>query len=167
MHRREKKRFRDIAMPKDLANWFLPEFDDSKWESGKAPIGKGEFEQRGKSFENNSFWGYGEFLLMRTIFELDAVDYDAYRLSVLASQGFHVYLNGKKIHTYVWWKNAPHYRLITLGENEMKHLRKGVNTLAVYTNTEYPYAMNRRHKVLERAQIDCLIEGLRKADLGL
>ena len=41
------------------------------------------------------------------------------------------------------------------------------NTLAVYTNTEYPFAMNRRHKVLERAQIDCYIEGLRLVDLGL
>lgn len=165
MHRREKKRFRDISLAKDLAGWFLPDFDASKWQSGKAPIGKGEFSRGGRSFENQSFWGYGEFLLMRTTFEMESLDYDVYRLSVLANQGFHIYLNGHKIHTYVWWKTEPHYRLITLGENETEHLKKGTNTLAVYTNTEYPYAMNRRNKVLEVGQIDCFIEGLRKADL--
>jgi hypothetical protein len=62
MHKREKKRFRDIKLPKNLANWYKVDFDDSKWETGKAPIGKGEFKQRGVSFENKSEWGEGEFL---------------------------------------------------------------------------------------------------------
>ena len=105
--------------------------------------------------------------MMRTTFNLDKKDYDLYRISVLASQGFHIYLNGHKIHTYVWWKNMPHYRLITLGENEIKHLKEGKNVLAVYTNTEYPHAMKKRDKTLERAQIDCSLEGLRVKDLGL
>jgi hypothetical protein len=63
--------------------------------------------------------------LMRTTFNLEKKDFDLYRISVLASQGFHIYLNGHKIHTYVWWKNMPHYRLIGLGENEIKHLKVG------------------------------------------
>lgn len=166
-HKREKKRFRDIKLPKNLNNWYAVDFDDSKWQSGKAPIGKGEFKQRGVSFENKSFWGYGEFLLMRTTFDLDNLDYDSYRISVLASQGFHIYLNGHKIHTYVWWKNMPFYRLIPLDETAAKYLRKGKNVLAVYSNTEYPHAMKKRDKVLERGQIDCFLEGLRVKDLGM
>lgn len=167
VHRREGKRFRDITLPGQLENWYAPDYDDSQWDLGKAPIGKGVFSRDGVSFANKSFWGYGEFLLMRTTFNLDKADYDLYRISVLASQGFHIYLNGHKIHTYVWWKSKPHYRLIVLTENETKYLKEGPNTLAVYTNTEYPYAMDRNNKDLERGQIDCFIEGLRKKDLGL
>jgi len=106
-------------------------------------------------------------LLCRTSFDLDEVDYDSCRICVLASQGFHIYLNGHKIHTYIWWKEMPHYRLIALGENEIKHLKKGKNVLAIYSNTEYPSAMKKRDKIPERAQIDCYLEGLRKKDLGL
>ncbi len=80
--------------------------------------------------KNNSEWGNGEFLLMRTTFELDAIDCESYRLSILARQGFDVYLNGHKIHTYIWWKNEPYYRAIMLTENETKYLKKGVNVLA-------------------------------------
>ena len=157
-HPREKKRFRDVTLPEGLEKWYLPEFDDSKWQQGKAPIGKGLFKRGKTTFENQSAWGKGEFLLMRTTFELDAVDCDAYRISVLANHGFHIYLNGHRIHTYIWWKNMPHYRLIMLGPEHIKHLKKGTNALAVYTNTEYP-------KGEPMGQIDLFLEGLRNADL--
>ena len=123
-----------------------------------APIGKGLFKRGKTTFKSNSEWGDGEFLLMRTTFELEALDYDSYRISVLASQGFHVYLNGHRIHTYIWWKNMPHYRLIMLGPEEIKHLREGTNILAVYTNTEYP-------KGVPMGQIDLYLEGLKNGDL--
>ena len=157
-HPREKKRFRNVSLPAGLEKWYTPEFDDSKWESGSAPIGKGLFKRGKTTFKSNSDWGDGEFLLMRTTFELDALDCDSYRISVLASQGFHVYLNGHRIHTYIWWKNMPHYRLIMLGPGEIKHLRRGTNVLAVYTNTEYP-------KGVPMGQIDLYLEGLRNEDL--
>ena len=105
--------------------------------------------------KNNSDWGDGEFLLMRTNFELDAVDCRAYRLSILARQGFDVYLNGHKIHTYIWWKNEPYYRAIMLTENETKYLKKGANVLAVYANVHY------ENKTAEPyGSIDLFLEGI-------
>lgn len=159
-HPREKKRFRDVALPEGLEKWYMPEFDDSKWNSGKAPIGVGEHRQGKVSFKNNSEWGTGEFLLMRSKFELDSLDYDSYRISVLAKQGFHIYLNGHKINTYVWWKDMPHYRLIALDNNQTKYLKQGENVLAVYANVEYEKGTEK-----PAGQVDVYLEGLRKSDL--
>ena len=131
------KRFRDVALPSGMEKWYTPTFDDSKWSQGKAPIGTGVWKHRRATVKNSSDWGDGEFLLTRTTFELDAIDCESYRLSILARQGFHVYLNGHKIHTYIWWKNEPYYRAIMLTENETKHLKKGVNVLAAYANVHY------------------------------
>ena len=133
----ENKRFRDVALPAGMQKWYTPEFDDSTWSRGKAPIGTGTWKHRRATVNNNSDWGDGEFLLMRTSFELDAIDCESYRLSILARQGFDVYLNGHKIHTYIWWKTQPYYRSIVLTENETKHLKKGVNVLAAYANIHY------------------------------
>ena len=92
------------------------------WRRGRAPIGVGACKGRGGvSFENPSDWGKGEFLVMRTTFEVDSLDCDSYRLSILAKQGFNVYLNGHKIHTYIWWKDAPFYRSIPLGPKHVAH----------------------------------------------
>ncbi len=41
------RRFRDITLPADTAHWYLPEFDDSEWAAGKAPIGKGVWKHSG------------------------------------------------------------------------------------------------------------------------
>jgi len=153
------RRFRDVALPSGMQGWHLPAFDDSKWTKGKAPIGKGAWKWRGATVKNNSDWGDGEFLLMRTTFELDDIGCEAYRISILARQGFHVYLNGHKIHTYIWWKKQPYYRSIVLGENETRHLRKGVNVLAAYANDQYDKGSSERY-----ASIDLAIEGITKTD---
>ncbi len=157
-HQREKKRFRNVTLPEGLEGWYAPDFDDSRWQSGKAPIGKGVFKRGRTTFANQSAWGDGEFLLMRTTFEVESLDYDFYRISVLANQGFHIYLNGRKIETYVWWKDNPYYRPIGLGSGAVKHLEKGSNVLAVYANTAYP-------KGVAVAQIDVRLEGLKRTDL--
>ncbi|MHC5057996.1 MAG: sialate O-acetylesterase, partial [Planctomycetota bacterium] len=127
MPRSEGKRFRDVALPPGTEKWYAPEFDGSGWRRGRAPIGTGVWKRHRITVKNNSDCGDGEFLLMRTAFDLDAIDCESYRLSILARQGFHVYLNGHRIHTYIWWKNEPYYRAIVLGENETKHLRKGAS----------------------------------------
>jgi hypothetical protein len=159
-HPREKKRFRDIQLPDGLKGWHKPDYDDSTWHKGRAPIGVGDFRRGSASFENQSDWGKGEFLVMRTTFEVDAVDCDLYRLTILARQGFRVYLNGHAIHTYIWWKDKPHYRPIVLGEGQIKHLKKGTNVLAAYANVEYD------KKTREPCgQMDLFIEGLKKSDL--
>ena len=75
--------------------------------------------------------------LMHRCFEIDNLDYQVYRISVLARQGFHVYLNGHMINTYVWWKDEPQYRPIPLEPGHIKYLKKGRNLLAVYANAEF------------------------------
>ena len=161
--KQEKKRFRDVTLPAGLENWAMPGFDDSQWHSGQAPIGKGTWKHRliGKgTVQYNTEWGEGEFILMRTTFEVDNLDYAALRISVLARQGFHIYLNGHKINTYIWWKDEPQYRPIPLEPGHVKHLKKGKNVLAIYANAEY----DRRTEACF-ATTDLMIEGIGQADL--
>jgi hypothetical protein len=160
MHPREKRRFRDITLPENLKGWQTPEYDDSQWSQGHAPIGTGEFKQGSTFFPNKSDWGKGEFIVMRTTFDVDALDYDSYRLSILARQGFRVFLNGHEIDSYGWWKDMPHYRPIVLGAGHIKHLKTGTNVLAAYGNVEY----NKKDQA-PCGQMDLFIEGLRKSDL--
>ena len=95
---------------------------------------------------------------MRTTVNVDALDCDYYRIRVLANQGYNIYLNGQKIHTYIWWQDAPVYRVIGLGPDEVKHLKQGTNVLAIYANAAYQDGVR-------VAQIDAYLEGLRKVDL--
>lgn len=156
----DERRFRDITLPAGLADWFMPDFDDTQWASGKAPIGKGVWNHSGITLEKfPSAWGNGEFLLMRTSFDVDRLDYKAYRLAILARQGFHVYLNGQKLHSYIWWQDKPQYGSIVLEEEQVKHLKQGRNVLAIYANDQYaPDSPNRY------AALDAWIEGITEAD---
>jgi hypothetical protein len=143
-----------------MEDWYQPDFDDRTWIEGKAPIGKGVWDHSGIELkEFPSPWGDGEFLLMRTTFEVESLDYDAYRIAVLARQGFHIYLNGEKVNTYIWWQDKPFYRSILLEAEQVKRLRKGKNVLAVYANDQYgPQSPD------HYAAIDVRIEGITKAD---
>jgi hypothetical protein len=160
LHPREKKRFRDVQSPGELKGWFEPGYDDSQWSQGCAPVGTGEFKRGNAFFPNKSDWGKGEFIVMRTTFDVDALDFDSYRLSILARQGFRVYLNGHPIETYGWWKDMPHYRPIVLGPGGIKHLKQGVNVLAAYGNVEYDPKTQ-----APCGQMDLFIEGLKMSDL--
>jgi hypothetical protein len=156
----DARRFRDITLPAGMENWYLPDFDDSQWTEGRAPIGKGVWKHGGITLDRfPSTWGDGEFLLMRTTFEVEDLDCESYRIAILARQGFHVYLNGRKIHTYIWWADSPRYGSIVLGEDQAKVLRKGKNVLAVYANDQYD-ANSPEHY----AAIDAWIEGIAGAD---
>jgi hypothetical protein len=154
------RRFRDIILPAGMEKWFMPDFDDSTWTQGKAPIGKGVWKHSGITVDNYpSSWGEGEFLLMRTTFEVEDINFAAYRLANFARQGFHVYLNGHKIHTYIWWQERPVYGSIVLGKDQLKHLKKGKNVLAVYANDQYGKDSPKRY-----AGIDMRIEGITQAE---
>jgi len=159
----EDRRFRDITLPAGMENWQMPDFDDSTWTSGKAPIGKGVWDYSGhggaKLDKFPSIWGKGEFLLMRTTFEVENLNFDSYRIAVLARQGFRVYLNGQEIHTYIWWQDKPQYGSIVLTEEQIKHLKKGKNVLAVYANDQYDLESPEHY-----AANDVRIEGISKAD---
>ncbi|PAW85852.1 MAG: hypothetical protein B9S33_09155 [Pedosphaera sp. Tous-C6FEB] len=154
------RRFRDITLPAGMKNWPLADFDDSKWTEGKAPVGKGIWKHSGITLDKfPSTWGAGEFLLMRTTFEVEDLNCESYRIAVLARQGFHVYLNGQKLHTYIWWQDKPQYGAIVLGKEQAKHLKKGKNVLAVYANDQYDLKSPERY-----AALDVRIEGITKAD---
>ena len=156
----DARRFRDITVPEGMENWYQPEFDDRKWTEGKAPVGKGVWNHSGIKLNRfPSSWGEGEFLLMRTTFEVEDLNFDSYRIAILARQGFHVFLNGKKIHTYIWWKDEPFYRSIVLEEEHVKYLKKGKNVLAVYANDQYDLKSPEHY-----AALDVRIEGITKAD---
>ena len=160
LERYEDRRFRDIALPAGAENWYMPDFDDSQWTAGKAPIGKGTWKHSGIKVDKfPSAWGTGEFLLMRTTFDVEELNYDSYRISILARQGFHVYLNGQKIHTYIWWADNPRYRSIVLEEEQIQYLKKGTNVLAVYANDQYDLNSPEHY-----GAIDAQIEGITKAD---
>jgi hypothetical protein len=143
-----------------MENWYLPEFDDSKWTGGKAPIGKGVWKHSGITLDTaSSAWGAGEFLLMRSTFEVDDLDYDSYRIAILARQGFHVYLNGYKIHTYIWWQDKPQYRSIVLDKEQSQYLKRGKNVLAIYANDQFSPNAPEHY-----AAIDAWLEGITQAD---
>ena len=150
------RRFRDITLPAGLEQWHMPDFDDSQWMEGKAPIGKGVWKNSGITLDKYpSAWGAGEFLLMRTTFEVNDLNYVMVRIAILARQGFHVYLNGHRIHTYIWWKDEPYYRAIVLGNEETQYLKKGVNVLAAYANDQYSKGSTEHY-----AAIDLWLEGI-------
>ena len=156
----DARRFRDVTLPVGIKNWHLPAFDDSQWAEGKAPIGKGSWKHSGITLQNfPSTWGAGEFLLMRTTFEVEDIHCHSYRLAVLARQGFHVYLNGQKIHTYIWWQDKPQYSSVVLEKEIIKHLKKGKNVLAVYANDQYDPDSPEHY-----AALDVQIEGITQAD---
>jgi hypothetical protein len=157
---KEWHRFRDIQLADDLKDWFKPEYDDSKWGSGRAPIGKGIYKRGDASFANQSEWGKGEFIVMRTTFEVDALDYDFYRLSILSPQGYKVYLNGHEIVGYGWWGDRPSYGGWELDSGKTQHLKKGTNVLAAYGVMAYDPQTKE-----PLAQMDCMIEGLKLSDL--
>jgi hypothetical protein len=160
MEKYDARRFRDITLPAGMENWHMPDFDDSKWASGKAPVGKGVWDHSGIKLDKYaSRWGAGEFLLMRTTFEVEDLNFDSYRIAVLARQGYHIYLNGQKIHTYIWWADKPQYGSIVLTEEQIKHLKKGKNVLAVYANDQYEENSPEHY-----AAMDVRIEGITTAD---
>jgi alpha-galactosidase len=160
MEKYDGRRFRDITPPAGMENWFMPDFDDSKWAEGKAPIGKGVWKHSGITLDKfPSKWGEGEFLMMRTTFEVEDLNCDSYRIAILARQGFHVYLNGQKIHTYIWWQDSPRYGSIVLKNEQIKYLKKGKNVLAAYANDQYDLKSPEHY-----AAMDLRIEGITKAD---
>ena len=162
LHPSEGRRHRQITLPDELTDWAKVDFDDRKWNKGKAPIGVGIFKHpRGKDYlKNNSKWGDGEFLLMRTKFEIDSLDFDKYRFRVLAPKGFTIYLNGKNILHYGWWEKSPIYKQYEVKAGNNKYFRKGTNVIAVYAGAGYGKANSEMI-----GQIDLYIEGFSTAQL--
>ncbi|HEX5790667.1 MAG TPA: DUF6288 domain-containing protein [Luteolibacter sp.] len=163
--KREGKRFREVTLPAGTEGWFKPEFDASSWKSGPAPIGKGGHPRAPKHLEHRSPWGDGEFLLARTTFELDDTRYDLYRLRTICTQGFDIYLNGKKIQSFSWWADPGENRKWPMSDKNAVLLKKGTNTLAITTTLVYPSSQKPHWKDEVFGHVNCYIEGLKKEDL--
>jgi len=97
---------------------------------------------------------------MRTTFELNSLDFDRYRLRVLAYKGFTVYLNGSQIFNYGWWENRPFYKQYDISGGNNKVFRKGTNVLAVYAGAGYD-----QEQFAPVGQIDMYIEGFNTSNL--
>jgi alpha-glucosidase (family GH31 glycosyl hydrolase) len=122
-------------VPENLEGWYKPDFDDSTWQKGLAPVGKGELKIGEQTYPVRSKWGEGNMLLMRTTFDVDDLDYDAFRLWIMSKTSHHLYLNGHKIRYYEWGYRMG-YRMVDhrdMREQLAKYLKKGSNVLAVYT----------------------------------
>jgi hypothetical protein len=63
------------------------------------------------------------------------------------------------MHTYVWWQDNPRYGSIVLDAEQVKHLKKGKNVLAVYANDQYAPSSPEHY-----AGVDVRIEGITTAD---
>ena len=163
--KRAGRRYRQITLPAGMDGWSQPGYDASGWLSGTAPIGKGSHPRAPKNLEHKSPWGDGEFLLARTTFELDAADYDLYRLRTVCNQGFDIYLNGQKIQSYSWWAGPAENRKWPMSKRSTGRLKKGTNTIAVYTPCSYPSAQKPHWKGEVFGHLNVYIEGLRKEDL--
>lgn len=172
-------RLRFVTLPEGLDKWFEPEFNDAKWDKGKAPIGVGRFtahghgqfgridKPRGFAYENRSDWGEKEFLLARSTFTVDDTDFDYFRLRALAEHRMHVWLNGERIFTSRGGASFPIYQTILLDANTVKKaLKKGKNTIAVYAVVRYEQDRGGDgfHPI---GQLDLWLEGLKKTDIGL
>jgi hypothetical protein len=167
--KREGRRYRVVDLPANIKDWYKPEYDASDanvWHTGKAPIGKGG-HPRGPKIPVNypSAWGDDEILLARMTFELDHIDFDMYRLKTLCNNGFIVYLNGKEVQKYTWWKEQGEYAKWPMGKKEVALLKKGTNTIAVYAIAMYPYAVKTNWKQKVFGECDVYIEGLHIEDL--
>lgn len=142
-------------VPDNQKDWYKTDFDDTGWKTGLSPIGKGIWDLgKGKILKNNSDWGDGDILLMRTTFELPTLNYLKYRVCIMAKGSYHLYLNGQKIKTYVWYNGKPAYRAPRLSVDLSKLLKKGTNHLALYTNL----TKDRGGKYA--SSVDVMIEGM-------
>ena len=165
--------FMNAKVPAGMENWYAPEFDDSKWQSGKPPIGKGRFEGAvkigggmrpiGYNFTNNTAWNdEHEFLMMRAHFDLDPgkLDYGLYRIGVLSAHCYKVFINGKQVAARSMDEIFPRFVGDHVDNWKTLNLKPGRNTIAVLSN----HYLHKRAKNAY-AQTDVRLEGLAASEL--
>ena len=159
-------------MPKELSDWLALDYDDSNWQSGKAPIGRGKWGGRKDSIKDlyASDWGAGEFLAVRSVFEVaDLKEHDYYRLNVLAKNGWRVWLNGTPVKGWTWYSKRKYKHYWLDKEQVEKLLKKGKNVLCVLVFKEYPGIANPKGwpDTPELGAFDCYFQGLMHSELEM
>ena len=116
-----------------------------------------------------SDWGAGEFLAVRSVFEVaDLKDYDYYRLNVLAKNGWRVWLNGTPVQSWTWYSKRKYIHYWLKKEQVDKLLKKGKNVLCVLVFKEYPGIANPKGwpDTPELGAFDCYFQGLMHSELN-
>jgi hypothetical protein len=165
--------FVKAKVPAGMENWYAPEFDDSQWQSGTLPIGKGRFEGAvkigggmrpiGYNFPNHTAWNDGhEFLMMRAHFDLDPakLDHKLYRVSVLSAHCYKVFINGKQVAARASDEIFPRFVGEHVNDWKALNLQPGRNMIAVITNH-----FQHKRSPTAHAQADVRLEGLHASEL--
>ncbi len=103
--------------------WMKPEFDDSKWNKGKMPFGKGWANDFATAWNSKSIW-------VRRSFELNNTDIESLVMQLRHDDDVEVFINGVPAysceHCYVG--TIKEYKL---NDAARKAIRKGKNILAM------------------------------------
>jgi hypothetical protein len=145
-------RYRPVALPQGMENWFAADFDATKagWKTGKAPFGQNKGEQKavrnscnvnycGCNITPNTLWEK-EVLLMRQTFKMPAFDpTHRYRMVVggaghtWSGEGMALYINGKMVSEMKtgYYKNGGNARGAFLFENLQEEMAGEEVTVAI------------------------------------
>jgi len=143
-----------VLSPDGMKGWHLPEFDDSGWKKANGAFGvwKAFFHYQGEKFTTEMT---ADHIILRRSFQLDDADLPILRLTIVSRDAADVYLNGQKIYTTDEATSRPKYKTVRLDAEAGKLLRKGDNTLVIYSRVNYwlqkPYGL-----------IDAGLEGAKK-----
>lgn len=141
-HESEQNRYRQIALPPTLADWYKPDYDPSQhgWtlEKGSHFIGSTP-DSLGASqrWVKEHLPKAGEVVLLRKTFELDDLEQARIRLTVYARQGFDVYLNGQRIVSNKNRSKTMGAQRYYLDDKMRQHLKPGTNVIAAMSFLQY------------------------------
>jgi len=141
------KYFRGTEEPSNpMSAWRQPEFDDSTWQNGQAPIGYGE------NFMNTTLndmrYNYTTIYLRKTFTVDDPASTGPFALQVLFDDGFNAWINGVHVAmAHVNSENMP-YDSLAVHREDLKYtdfplgdissiLVPGENTIAVQIINQY------------------------------
>ena len=153
----EMNRYREVTLPGHLDGWHRPDYEPASdvWQSVTAEVSgnPANFQQVPKAYRD-LMDGAGEVLLLRKDFNLEDIDYELFRLSVISRQGYRIYLNGEQVAEDRGRTRNWNPRETFLNESTRKHLREGRNVIAVKSFMQYFRGTE--------GCIDVYLEGLRE-----
>lgn len=138
----EYNRYREVALPENLADWYKPDYDPAEngWKREQAVTVEG-VTPKGYGVSREWFAQYlpeaGEVVFVRKTFDLKDLDFEMMRLTVYSRQGYDVYLNGQRIAANKGrsktWQAQQNY----FNDNMKRHLKPGTNVIAARGFLQY------------------------------
>jgi hypothetical protein len=104
------------------ADWIKPEFNDTQWKKGVAPI-------TDNAAISKTLWKTRHIWARRT-FTLNDLNFNKLILKVQHDDNAEVYINGEKAYELASW--TPRIQYAELADAVKKKLHKGVNTMAMH-----------------------------------